>query len=459
MRPANLLAYALRIALLGLVIGLVWLGVLAFRQATGSRLVLASGTEVQVLGITYGTRHYRPGWGRLLPAALREAVERALGQWRPGVFRFTSPAPAMVVWVDHSYTNVAAAEVLTLALAAESGFFSGEPDNVTLFGGSPGVSAHSFHLLPRRSRVVRLVALETGPTGKHRRLAELAFPNPAFGESPPWDAQALPASQTNAGLICTLRAVKTGFGISSTSSYLAGGTSRVTYSRAEEDARNQTELALSLRDTDAPSNSWEITAVRVSDATGNVATNSSLGSHSAGDPEMRYTFGPSLWPGETWELELTAARKAGSAFAPGELLTFSNVPLPALNQTSHLDQVQASGPTAVRLTTLLRRAPPPADSRGWSSRDLSEIKLAVSNLPPRLRFTLVQATDNEGRVLEVPSWSWSHTEPCEAGYSFRRIDETASDLNLTFAVHPTRRFTFRVQPELASTNDFTSPHE
>jgi hypothetical protein len=454
-RPASLFSFAVRAVLLGLVVLLAWFASLALRQTPGTRVVLASGTEVRVLGISYGARHHRPGWGRLLPGAVREPVERALGQWRPGVSRFTSPAPAMVVWVDQQTSNTTTAEVLTLALADESGFFSGEPASVTIFGSFPGVSAHSFPLLPRRSRTLKLVAMEAGPTGKHRRLAEIAFPNPARGEFPHWEPQTLPASQTNAGLACTLRAIKTGFGISSSSSYLAGGTNRVTHSRADEDAKNRTGLALSFRDTLAPSNAWELTAVRVSDATGNVATNSSLGSNSTGDSETRYTFGPGLWPGETWELGLTAARKPGSAFAPGELLTFSNVPLPALNQTNPLGQVLASGATSVRLISLRRRAPLPADNPGWSSGDLSELKLAVSNLPPDVRFTLVQARDDEGRVLESPSWSWTHAEPSEAGYSFRRIEETASSLNVTFAVHPTRRFTFRLRPEIASTNDFT----
>jgi hypothetical protein len=455
MRPASLFSYAVRAVLLGLVVGLVWLVVLAFRQAPGTRFTLASGTEVQVLGISYGTRHHRPGWGRLLPAAVREPVERALGQSRPGAYRLSLPRPALVVWIDHHTTNTTAAEVLTLALADESGFFSGEPADVTIFGGSPGVSAHSFHLLPRRSRTLKLVALEAGPTGRHRRLAELAFPNPAFGEFPRWEAPPLPASQTNAGLVCTLSALKTGFGISSSTVFVGEGTARVTHSRAEDDAKNRTDFAVSFLESTNPSNFWEITAIRVSDATGNAATNSSLGSNSYGGPEAHYTFGPGLWPGETWELDLTAARKAGSTFAPSELVVFSNVPLPVVGATGDLAQVAGSGPTSVRLESILRRAPLPADSSGWSSDDLSRLKLVVSNLPPDARFTLVRATDDSGRSLESPSSSWGHEEPHTVEYGFRRIEESARGLDLVFAVHPTRRFTFRVWPELASTNDFT----
>lgn len=454
----------LHLTLLGLLLAvagaLVWLAATALRQAPATRFRLASGTEVQILGISHGTRHHRPGWGRLLPAALRERVERAMGQSRPGDYSVRVPAPVLMVWVNQNATNTIAAETLTLALADESGFFSGEPANVTLFGSSPRVSAHSFQVLPRRHQTLKLVAVEVGPSGRHQRIAELPFPNPAFRDCPHWKAQALPASQTNAGLTCTIRALKTGFGNSTSSTYVGGGTNPVViHSWAGDDARNRAELTVGLVDTLASSNSWDITAIRVSDATGNVATNSSLSSSSYGGPETRYTFGPALWPGETWELGLTAARKPGSTFAPRELLTFSNVPLPAVNQTSRLDQVLSVGQTSVQLRSLLRRTPLPAESPGWSSGDLSELKLIVSNLPPDIRFTLVQATDSAGRVLEVPSWSWVHTEPCQAGYGFRRIDETATSLNLIFAIHPTREFTFRVRPEQASATDFTPNRE
>ncbi len=442
--------------LLAAAIGLAWWVGAEIRAAPSRRVTLASGVQIGVLGVTYGTNHVQPGFGRLLPDGLRALLARLLGRPGAGSYRFTTSQPELVVWLAHNSTNSAVPpSSVRVGLADESGFLSGDyVDFTTFFNGSSG-TPRRFEVWPRCSRELRIRLFEQGPSFTYHRVGEVRCPNPARSTAPAWVAESLPARRTNGTLVCTLSAVLAGVGMNTTTSAQADGTTHTTFSPPQADGDNHAALRLAFTDSAFPSNDWEIAAIQVADATGNSARNSSLSSSFGSGPERNYQFRPSLWPLEPWRIEFRAARRPGSSFAAEEVAGFTNVPLPAIGFTNRYTESALVGTTKVSVTEFSRREPLPDDARGWSSGGLSQLKLTVANLPADARFTLVRATDDAGRRLEVPSSGWSQSEPYEATFSFLRVPADARALNLTFAVHATRRFTFVVQPALATTNDFT----
>lgn len=437
-------------------VGLAWWVGREVRSAPGRRVVLTSGVEVSVLGVTYGTNHVQPGFGRLLPGGLRAVLARLLG--RPGAnsYRFTTSQPELVVWLAHNSTNSAVPpSSVRVGLADENGFLSGDYADFTTFFNGSSATPRRFAVWSRRSRELRIRLFEQGPTFSYHLAGEVRCPNPARSLAPAWTAEPLPARRTNGNLVCTLSAVTTGVGMDTMTSAQADGTTRTTYSPPQEDGENRAILRLTFTDRDQPSNDWEIAGIQVADATGNAARNNTLGASYGPGTERNYQFKPGLWPSEPWRIELLAARRSGSLFAAQELVAFTNVPLPAIGFTNRYTESALAGPIKVSLTEFTRREPLPEDARGWSSGSLSQLKLTVASLPADAKFTLVRATDETGRKLEVPSWGWGNSEPYEATFSFLRVPADGRALNLTFAVHAMRRFTFVVQPALATTNDFT----
>ncbi len=437
-------------------IGLAWWVGHELRSAPGRRVVLASGVQVSVLGVTYGTNHVQPGFGRLLPDRLRMVLARLLGRPGLGSYRFATSQPELVVWITHNATNsMVPPGSVRVALADEAGFLSGDDRDFTTFVGGRSATAIGFAVWPRRSRELRIRVFEQGPTFNYRLAGEVRCVNPAVSRAPAWTAEPLPARGTNGPLVCTLSAVMTGLGMNTTTSAQADGTTRITFSPPQEDGEIRTALRLAMTDLDSPSNDWEIAAIHVADATGNAAANSSLSANYGPGPERNYQFEPGLWPSEPWRLELLAARRPGSVFSARELVVFTNLALPAIGFTNRYTDSALVGTTKVSVIEFNRRAPLPDDVRSWSSDDLSALKLSVANLPADGKFTLVRASDDAGRTLEVPSFGWGHSEPHDATFSFRSVPAEARSLNLTFAVQTMRRFTFRVQPSLATTNDLT----
>lgn len=436
-------------------IGLAWWVGTEIRAAPSRRVTLASGVELRVLGVTYGTNHVQPGFVRLLPDRLRAVLASLLGQPGMGSYRFTTSQSELVVWLAHNATNSAVPpSSVRIGLADENGFLSGDYTDFTTFSNGSSATPRRFAVWPRRSREL-LIRVFEGPSFTYHRAGEVRCNNPARSRAPAWVAEPLPARRTNGNLVCTLSSVLTGLGMNTSVSAQADGTTRTTFSPPQEDGENRTALRLALSDLDSPSNDWEIAAIHVADATGNTVANSSLSASYGSGPERNYQFKPGLWPSEPWQIELLAARRPGSVFAANELVVFTNVALPAIGFTNRYTKSALVGTTKVSVAEFSRRAPLPEDAHGWSSGSLSQLKLIVANLPADARFTLVRATDDAGRTLEVPSSGWSQSEPYEATFSFLRVAAEARALNLTFAVHATRRFTFVVQPALATTNDFT----
>lgn len=456
MRARHLAKLVLAGSLVAGAIGLAWWFGLELRAAPSRRVTLASGVELRVLGVTYGTNHVQPGFGRLLPDRMRAVLARLLGRPSSGSYRFTIHGPVLVVWVAHNATNsIAAPSFARFGLADESGFLSGDSADFTTFATGGSATPLSFAVWPRHSRELRIRVFEQGSIFNYQLAGEVRCPNPARSTAPAWVAESLPARRTNGNLVCALDSVTTGLGVNTSVSAQADGTTRITFSPPQEDGENRTALRLAMTDLDSPSNDWEIAAIHVADATGNTAANSSLSASYGSGQERNYQFKPGLWPSEPWRIELVAARRPGSVFAANELVTFTNLGLPAIGFTNRYTESALVGTTKVSVTEFNRRAPLPEDAHGWSSGNLSQLKITVANLPADTKFTLVRASDDAGRTLEVPSSGWSQSEPYEATFSFLRVPADGRALNLTFAVHAMRRFTFVVQPALAGTNDFT----
>jgi hypothetical protein len=348
----------------------------------------------------------------------------------------------LVVWLDRT-TNIAsqfsAGGYVEALLADVNGFVSGE--NVSLAGGSwSSPQPLTFHAFPRRDRTIRLSLFYHDPKGGVSQCGDLPFVNPLRGNFPNWQPEPLPATKRAGDVAVTLEKLSTGHGENTTYTSVEGGGNIVEFDTNRPDGRNSTVCLIHVKSLTNTNEEWSIANEVVSDATGNQLQNTSM---AWGGPEEGFIrFEPGLWTNETaWKLKCEIKRTRG--FAPGETLTFVNVPLGGLGRTNIiLWNTNVAGGT-VGLDRIVRRAP--STNSAWSSSDLSRASFSVSGLTNGVHLDLIEARTDTGTNLECVS---SSTSGSARDYSFRNVPLEAQAVDFTFAVQYSRSVEFVVKPEV-----------
>jgi len=453
-----------------------------------ARVALTSGSTVSVLGATYGTNHLTPDrypLERRLPAPLRRGIER-LARLGPPPADHQTTEPVLLLWLairPGLATNPPPSLWLYAMLEDAVGQPGGAQSSFPIFPASvPAVQTVEFKVFPRRGSECSLVLLQEVPgainAGARVLVGRLPVGLPARRVAPAWPMPAKPVVQSAGGVEGTLEGFLNGVGNRPSDPSLPGGATRIELERAPTNTSLSAAIGLRLRSTDGSTNRWTVGELFTADAGGNALKSSSSSCGRVGEREGRLCFRwePGLWPGEPWEIRLTAKREADAVFAPEELVQFRNVPLPAVGATNHWGMESDAGvergltlPPALldrlgfgagqsarlRLEALERR--PPITGASWASRNVTRLRLQATGWTNGLYLDLVRATDERGREVSCGSSGFSGTAGgAEFSFMFRALPADAQELNLVFAIHRGVPLTFRVDPGRAITNAWFS---
>lgn len=416
---------------------------------------LSNGVNFRVLGLTYGTNHVSPG-----PFRLRHRLPPKLQAWIEKTFRLPAPVrrttsdPRLVVWYGWSpgvVTNFTGVVSLELNLGDDHGIASGKREWVSLSPRMRQPHAVEFPAFPRRSASMRLLVFERAANGDSTPRGEFELPNPCPGDWEPWEPEALPIMRRSGEFQMTLERVLTGVDGSTSVRREAGGKHTLICRPGDAGEENSTTLLAAFTLGDESAREWMFNRVELRDPTGNLAESSSTGWSYAGD-RLNFHFSPSLWPDDVWDLTVWAKRARSGEFAPDEMVSRFSLPLPDLGTKLELNDELVAGAATIRFESFEYKRPVTGDS--WSSSRSSRLELVFTRPDENTYVDLIRVEDDRGREVEIGSWSTGGGTALglTRGYSFKDISTNARTMHFDFAIHRGHKLTFRVQPELVTTN-------
>jgi hypothetical protein len=417
-----------------LLIGGVLLTWMRPHQNPSPRLTLPDGSTVIVAGATFGTNHVHGSvLGRWI-ASMPSAVQDILPGLGPHLAfqSLNTPVPALVIWIDlpkltNAPPGTASSGWYEVYLGDTNGLVSGPAQGLP-FVGMGQVFGLRFSAFPRRDREFTLHVFTRDAQGNEKDCGSLPVLNPAYHAYPRWQPETLPTTHRAGDVEATLEMFSTKNEILHMS---WSGSVGMTLS-----------TILHLRPVTDTNQIWRLDHVVLSDALSNVVQDTGVTSTgSSGDDTISYAFQPGLWTNETaWKLRCEIKRTKG--FAPGEMFTFKNIPLGALNQTNQFGWTTNLNGVTVTLDYFVRR--PPSTNAYWSSDKLSLAHFSVSGTTNDLYLDLLETRTDNGASVECPSSGSSGTS--QDRY-LRNIPLEAKTLDFTFAVHRGRSVEFLVNPE------------
>jgi hypothetical protein len=429
-RPPRWGAWALAFALLAT--GLYWL---TAGRGDGS-VRLAGGNSARVIGVTFGTNHVLetgPPWARLAHRLGARGVAR-----RFGYKEYSAPWPArlpcLMVWV--AFTNPSTNPIPRYASVADMRGAETEPSyqaaGVALSQTNETIAAWRFENFPRRQRrlLVRFYHYDLFQV-RARHDGELAVQNPVPVVKPGPPMPPSPVSLRDGPLECSLSALRGG----EPPPPVTSRNSPAQWASAE----------FALRENGRPTTAWTVKRFEALGADGNRIVPLRPVMSLAGERRVVRFAGP-LWPDEPgWQVDaefvrvrdfpaegLWTFRLAGAHLASSSFAT---------NLTAAADGLEQ--PFLLQLQIGL--------SYGVVSAAPRQANLALKYKPadPDVHLSLARATDDAGRECLA-------VEPASARQGWLdaqlKLPVDALHVDLVFALHRSRKFTFRIRPTTASTN-------
>ena len=423
-------------------------------------LTLPGGEKYRFMGTTYGTRNVPPSFDAkvvsVLPDRLANLARKRVGpqisQYNQGQ-KFDSPN--LFIWFQRVGTNVSVwppGQTFDARLADEAGIEAGVVDYPPGFR-SPGVAWHytSFSVIPRRSRVLQLNFYpdyvgghSSGPVGS------VKVPNPLYGKYPQWKPEPIPAVKKAGDLEVRLDDFVTGSQVGGATVAKANGSWNLPFDRAEKGQKTATGFDFSVRFSRGTNEVWVLHSAELSDATGNVLRNTLLQTliepfEGYGPPQLAgwgaysESIHGTLWPDEAaWRLKLEFKRASG--FAPEEVVTFKDVPVPAVGTNTYPGWTKKAGGIKVALSKFERI---PYHSR-WSMFGLMpQVTVELPGKPMGVALDFLGMKADAGQVKRH-----DFGRPDAFAYTFwvDSIPTNAKTMDFTFVVQKTRMVEFLVKP-------------
>lgn len=400
------------------IIGGVTFGMLTWallQDPAGPWRRLADGSEVRVVGVTYGTRHQVTEgrvWQRLLQpltppgAPLRPAgvagwdgvrnqsalpfpgvptsVPGRFGGWQD---HWDTPVPELVVWVRHR-TAAKAWAAPHFDLKDEHGCrFSGVSQWLRSYSSEEQLAATRFEVFPRHGGLVQLISRVPGQQSVNP-LA-LTVRTPDAGAQPEWQPEAIPQTQTRGDLAFR---------------FLGWGSGRaLPIGRFEVLRAGQ------------PDRGWEPVTVTVSDATGNSLT-TVRERESQPDPtrlvfpglcrqepawKLRVEFAPALPP-----LPAKTSPEPGWSPAPAAPPSWTwktRIPAPRSGRRFIQDVRLTRPDLQLEIVSVAAKGAYSDDERDKRPLRCPSILVRMKGTREPVRLTLAKVTDEQGRSA-VPRW-------------------------------------------------------
>jgi hypothetical protein len=305
--------------------------------------------------------------------------------------------------------------------------------------GSPGDQLRVWRLyaFPRRSRHLALRFFYSTPEAAWVKAAEMVIPNPARGSYPSWTPELIPAVRTNGDLVVTLTAFEAGAPQQDIADFLSPSWKGLPGTRA----------TFAIRQTGKAVTPWQVRSLLLSDATGNRWRPGDLVSRVEPGPEPRLSASMlgALWASEpAWKLRVDLSRT--NDFAPNELLTMPNIPVPEPGEVSLLEQSHEINGVAVQVALIAGADAQMPEPYKWYHREgQMNFALSVKKEVDDKRLDLVRVQDDRGRPVEFD-------ESCYYRDYTNRVfglvcAPDARSLSVTLAVHPSRFVEFLAKPK------------
>ncbi len=243
-------------------------------------------------------------------------------------------------------------------------------------------------------------------------------------------------ARTNGDLIITLTAFEAGAPRQDIAGFLSPSWKGLRGTRA----------TFAIRQTGKVVAPWQIRSLLLSDPTGNRWRPGDLVSRVEPGPEPRLSASMlgALWASEpAWKLRVELSRT--NDFAPKELLTVPNIPVPEPGEVVPLNQSHEINGLAVEVALIAGADAPMPKPYQWYRLDgqMNFFLFANAEMDDE-RLTLVRVQDNHGRAVLFD-------EPHFSPYSTNRVfglrpAPDARSLTVTLAVHPSRFVEFLAKP-------------
>jgi hypothetical protein len=205
-----------------------------------------------------------------------------------------------------------------------------------------------------------------------------------------------------------------------------------------------TRFDVTLSSTRGTNETWALHCAELSDATGNVLRQESrnvfLEYHIPPKPSFTSSIPGTLWPDEAaWRLKLEFKRASG--FAPEEIVTFKDVPVPAVGTTNYPGLTMTAGGIRVVLTKFVRYPNIIANAGGMYD-EVSQVTFELPGKPKGVAMDFLEMKADAGEAEKYGS------EFLDFGYvvCVESIPANAKTMDFTFVVQKTRSVEFLVQP-------------
>ena len=361
------------------------------------------GSALTLLDVTYGTNHQAPlsSWQDLVQLA-PEPLRRRLGIGPR--FTWRTPKPTAFAWVQPSESM----SLISYRVESLDGI-QHELDPARIAQTPPYMVALRLPTFPRRDSAFFIVAPPKDPLARdYIRLFKIR--NPAPGDYPQWEGEALPAARQQAGYTFELMHLQ----LATNSFEVHGG--------------------LRVLDEGEVSKSWAILGITTSDPTGNTVSPKTL--NSWGVDQAAFVYRWPLFADEVWKIRLQLTRLPSATFRDEELWTAPALSVPELLAETPITNVShAIGGATVRVLSII---PEPG---------FIELKVEIHPADDH-RLDVVKVVDESGRELST-HWRSIQENP-STFYIVTPGPPTPAPktIQVTFALHRSVFVEYLVEPEL-----------
>jgi len=419
---------------------------------------MPSGQQYRFVTAVWGTSQEPPTlaakWLARMPTPMASYVRQKLGSRLDLTPQALPPLsePAFHVWFRSTKSSTSPRFGAVLADHNGAGYELGQ-HSITRAGRASWL-CWSFHVVPRRSATLTLYALDGFGRSSipSAEIGRVSFSNPLFGHYPQWQPEPLPVVKKAGDLEVRLVAVVAERQYCNIQLRTSNSEPGAAISSLPEARFN-----LMLNSTRGTNEGWVFARTEVSDATGNLRR---FVEHNdprlvwpwapppSNSPKSSFAccFGCASWPDEqAWRLKLDFKRSCGHD--PQELVTFKNVPVPAVGATNILFLTNGihGVPIVLKQEFCRETNRPPVSRSGFSLSPVlpTRITLQLPGKPADVALDFVRATQDQEWNIQGCSWS-----PDSAILLLDSIPTNVATVDIAWAVQKLRSAEFLVKPPI-----------
>ena len=400
-------------------------------------ITLANGDQYEFAGTTYGTNLVPPSplchIADHLPASLTNFANKVFGNQLLWSKELAPDRLAVIVWFRQKKTNglipPGGMMILRTRLADQTGFETHllSPmglQTASIFWPAYGWNQVELVNVPKRSPVLHVVVYQQNSSD----IQKVTLRNPLYRPYPQWQpTDALPATRDFDDLHVQVGKLEFKYQSGSVAFPIPPGPSYL-----------QTLVSWPPAPYTPPN--WALVRAGLDDATGNhldEIPRHVFGS-GGGETGLGVNFPVGFWPGEdAWRLTLAFKRR--SDFAPGTIVTFTNVPIPPVGATNFVPITNSVGGVKVRISQF-------SHARNWpnpgTQSSCSSIAVDLPEGPAGMQADIIDLETPFGKPVSAFDPQENPSSQVHLGF----IPTNATTMDVTVVVQKLRIVGFFIKP-------------